>query len=325
MPSEAAQISIDASRQPVVVIRDGEVFANSRDVADSFGKRHDNVLRDIDTLVGHASNLRDREFVEVSVPHPTVAGRTDRAFDLTRDGFALLAMGFTGQKALKWKLSYLAAFNAMEAECRRAAKPLPGAQFDLLADYTSRTNAETSRQHALTIKEIGSTRGALLHYLKNSVLGYLSDRFTAMYARDKAILGSQRDLSEEMRATRTDIETVLSLARRAASPEAFIRSEWCDVDDVYCRAGVAQIPRRRFLSASIARSLDAFCKASNRQMDMRSWRHGGRQASYWAAEAVDLWLRQSGDMMIRTHIAKHRKADDVVVPFPSSDSNEILL
>ena len=44
--------------------------------------------------------------------------RPQRGFELTRDGFMLLAMGFTGAKALQFKLAYIAKFNAMEAELR---------------------------------------------------------------------------------------------------------------------------------------------------------------------------------------------------------------
>jgi len=40
-------------------------------------------------------------------------------YEMDRDGFSLLAMGFTGEKALKWKLDYIKAFNAMERELKR--------------------------------------------------------------------------------------------------------------------------------------------------------------------------------------------------------------
>lgn len=43
------------------------------------------------------------------------AGRTQREYIMNRDGFALLAMGFTGQRAIEWKLKYIRVFNAMEA------------------------------------------------------------------------------------------------------------------------------------------------------------------------------------------------------------------
>tara|TARA_R110002110_G_scaffold64680_30_gene178892 strand:+ start:6731 stop:7219 length:489 start_codon:yes stop_codon:yes gene_type:complete len=92
------------------------VFANSRDVADFFGKRHDNVLRAIDAL-DCSAYFRDLHF-EFS-PY-TVEGqtRTYPAFDMTKDGFTLLVMGYTGQKAMEFKLRYIKRFNEMEATLR---------------------------------------------------------------------------------------------------------------------------------------------------------------------------------------------------------------
>jgi Rha family phage regulatory protein len=72
---------------------------NSRDVAEMFEKQHAHVLRDIDALRGHDPNLDDGNsgwFREIRTEHPTIAGRMDRSFDLTRDGFTLLAMDRTG-------------------------------------------------------------------------------------------------------------------------------------------------------------------------------------------------------------------------------------
>lgn len=90
-------------------MKDGKVFANSRDVAAYFGKRHDNVLADIDRLITEGV----LNFQETPYQHPQ-NGQTYRAFDMTRDGFTLLAMGFTGKQALQFKLQYIAAFNEME-------------------------------------------------------------------------------------------------------------------------------------------------------------------------------------------------------------------
>jgi Rha family phage regulatory protein len=109
---------IDASRQPVVFIRGGEIFASSRDVALGFDKGHRHVLEAIDNLIKQEPDLGLRNFRQTPYVEPQ-NGQTYRSFDMDRDGFTLLAMGFTGTKALKWKLKYIAAFNAMEAELRR--------------------------------------------------------------------------------------------------------------------------------------------------------------------------------------------------------------
>lgn len=76
----------------MVFDRDGAAYTNSQHVAAYFGKRHDNVLRDIDEIVAHSSDLRNVYFQQVSEDHPTVAGRKIRSFDLTKDGFTLLGV-----------------------------------------------------------------------------------------------------------------------------------------------------------------------------------------------------------------------------------------
>lgn len=101
--------------ESLVSIADGAVLADSRQVADVFGKRHDNVLRDIDGLL-QSSKLRDVQkqwFMETLLPHPTVPGHSIRSFAMTRDGFTLLAFGFTGDEALGWKIKYIDAFNTI--------------------------------------------------------------------------------------------------------------------------------------------------------------------------------------------------------------------
>ncbi|HEH4871411.1 TPA: Rha family transcriptional regulator [Campylobacter coli] len=101
------------------------VFCTSMDIARVFGKRHDHVLRDIENIlndlreIGTSYELPNfREVVRISkTTNPKNGKPVNRKipmYNLTRDGFSLLAMGFTGKKALKWKMSFLDAFNQME-------------------------------------------------------------------------------------------------------------------------------------------------------------------------------------------------------------------
>lgn len=103
---------------PVVSLIDGRAVTTSLEVARIFGKRHDRVLEAIRNLLtvlppDHVPNFRE-------MTHSVAIGkggtRQDPAYHITRDGFTLLAMGFTGKKALTFKLAYIAAFNRMEAE-----------------------------------------------------------------------------------------------------------------------------------------------------------------------------------------------------------------
>ena len=91
--------------------RDGEVWANSRDVAETFGKQNKNVNQTIANLIAENSAVKNM-FVESQ--YKSSRGRMETEYWVTRDGFSLLAMGFTGKKAIQWKLKYIEAFNAME-------------------------------------------------------------------------------------------------------------------------------------------------------------------------------------------------------------------
>ncbi|MCR2064684.1 Rha family transcriptional regulator [Campylobacter helveticus] len=104
---------------------ENKTFCTSLDIARVFGKRHDHVLRDIENLLKDlreigASNelLNFGEVVRISKTTNPKSGklvnRKMPMYKITRDGFSLLAMGFTGKKALQWKIAFIDAFNTME-------------------------------------------------------------------------------------------------------------------------------------------------------------------------------------------------------------------
>lgn len=92
------------------------MVVRSTEIAKHFGKRHSHVLADIDRLVRQASSHGRKYCTELFVESSFVneRSRTYREFLMTRDGFSLLAMGFTGVEAFQWKLKYIDAFNQME-------------------------------------------------------------------------------------------------------------------------------------------------------------------------------------------------------------------
>lgn len=102
------------------------ITTSSRTVAEVFEKEHRSVLASIDSLLEKKPELRVHNFMQSSVKAkmPTGGEREYRAFEMDRDGFTLLAMGFTGEKALDWKLAYIEAFNAMEAELSKRSTAL---------------------------------------------------------------------------------------------------------------------------------------------------------------------------------------------------------
>lgn len=106
---------------PEIFVRDRQALCSSLDVAAHFGKRHKNILRDIECLKNESSKEFSRLNFEPS-DYLSDRGKIYPAYNMTRDGFVLLVMGFTGGEALRWKIAYLEAFNRMETQLAEAAR-----------------------------------------------------------------------------------------------------------------------------------------------------------------------------------------------------------
>lgn len=104
----------------------GEVTANSREVAERFEKRHSDVLEKIVKLEGEIQPTENSARYFQASEYVDLKGETRKEYLLTRDGFSLIVMGFTGKKALEWKLKYIEAFNKMEEVIKdQTIKALP--------------------------------------------------------------------------------------------------------------------------------------------------------------------------------------------------------
>jgi len=96
--------------QANTVLISDQLTTTSQIVAEKFGKQHKDVLRKIETLdVPDDFNQRNFALVE----YTDSKGERRPSYTLTRDGFALLVMGFTGKRAMGWKIKFLEAFNLM--------------------------------------------------------------------------------------------------------------------------------------------------------------------------------------------------------------------
>lgn len=95
----------------LVTLYKNQLVTDSRQVAEHFGKQHKHVIEAIENIKAENSALTQM-FYETSYTAGT--GKHYKMYLMNRDGFSLLVMGFTGAKALEWKLKFLEAFNAME-------------------------------------------------------------------------------------------------------------------------------------------------------------------------------------------------------------------
>ncbi len=110
------------SNAPVIInnvevnlnIKENKVFINSLDLAKVFNKNHRHILQT-------TKNQPQNDFTEsnfILSTYKDKKGELRPCYNLTRDAFSLLVMGFTGQKAYKWKIEFIKAFNEMEKRLR---------------------------------------------------------------------------------------------------------------------------------------------------------------------------------------------------------------
>lgn len=101
----------------LVYLKNDAAVCDSLQVAEKFGKRHDKLIAEIRRMYGELIGKRSPQnggakfFFESTYEN---RGKHYPMFLMTRDGFSLLVMGFTGKNALEWKLQYIRAFNQME-------------------------------------------------------------------------------------------------------------------------------------------------------------------------------------------------------------------
>lgn len=159
----------------LVEIINEEVVTTSKQVAEVFGKRHTHVLRDIENIMKNDSTQNWAQYF-IEDKYRDASGKQNKIFIMNRDGFTLLAMGFTGSKAMEFKLQYIEAFNRMEAELKSnnqfgdfAKLPLDqqllqiaGVQSQRLDDIEARVNdiEDNRRIDSDESKAIGSAVGA---------------------------------------------------------------------------------------------------------------------------------------------------------------------
>lgn len=127
----------------LVVMKNKKAVTSSLQVSETFGKNHQHILEAIDNLTVENSTVKNM-FADGT--YVNSRGRTYRQIYMNRDGFTLLAMGFTGDKALQFKLQYIEAFNKMEATLKRVPEKKldPALQAELAI-----TNAKTRQANAL--------------------------------------------------------------------------------------------------------------------------------------------------------------------------------
>lgn len=155
---------LSAKESGLVKSNKGQVVTTSVKVAEYFGKNHRDVTRSIKELLTSAQFCAHL-FIESE--YPDNYGRMQPMYLMNRDGFSLLAMGFTGAKALEFKLAYINAFNEMEEklrnnQCTKYAERIVKKQIKEFNQSLQETLAIGRKKH-------GSIYGGMIPYGKEEV------------------------------------------------------------------------------------------------------------------------------------------------------------
>ena len=149
----------------LVVIQNNQIVVSSKDIADHFGKQHKDVLENIHNILA-AENSATKFYQETTYQN---RGKYYKEYLMNRDGFSLLAMGFTGKKALQWKLKYIEAFNEMEETLKQGYLEEPVNPSELHCKTYKGVPVITIGDFAEIVKR---NRTSILWHLKDKGLPY---------------------------------------------------------------------------------------------------------------------------------------------------------
>lgn len=205
-----------AHDNPFLRVKGGQVVTTSLDIAEKFGKDHGKILLRIRELGKSENGLTSVDFCRTNFRPTSYTDDQNRKqphFEITRDGFSFLVMGFTGKKATEWKIKYIAAFNAMEQvisrqantawqELRRQGKTTRLDETDTIKEFVEYATRQGSTKASWYYKHITAATHKALFIIKdrssqpfrdmldNMQLSFLN---TAEYVARNAIMDGMRD------------------------------------------------------------------------------------------------------------------------------------
>lgn len=193
----------------LVEIKNNRVVVSSLQIAEHFDKEHKNVLRLLSSLLSSANKQRlSKHFFKSNYKDET--GKNNTMYLMDRDGFSLLAMGFTGDKALKWKLDFIDAFNAMEQEIQHKeyqASLAKSSENELLrkkVEQLKKDKFDISIQVDLAIRERRNLETEL--EIQEKVINNIKKAYIEKFEKDKNnITNTEMDEWNKMRLAQLEV------------------------------------------------------------------------------------------------------------------------
>lgn len=169
----------------LVFLKKDEALTDSLTVSEMFGKRHNNVMRAIDNLIVTMLKNEQRKTQKMFIPSRRKFddGQFHRIYLMNRDGFSLLVMGFTGEKAFEWKLKYIEAFNMMEKVIQEKTT-LAWSETRQFGQITRKAECDTLKRLVEYAKSQGSQHADKLY----TVYSKLANTSSGIKNRDEATI-----------------------------------------------------------------------------------------------------------------------------------------
>ena len=174
----------------LVYLKNDEAVCDSLQVAEKFGKRHDNVLQAIDNLLETLLKIEEPSKLFIASKRKADDGQYHRMYLMNRDGFSLLVMGFTGKEALEWKLQYIRAFNQMENFIREKSTQM-WIETRKAGKFTRKAETDTIQKLVEYAKEQGSSHAEMLYMTYSK----LANKMAGINKRDEVTVMQLNNLS----------------------------------------------------------------------------------------------------------------------------------
>lgn len=177
----------------LVYLKNDEAVCDSLQVAEKFGKRHDKLIAEIRRMYGELIGKRGVQnggakfFFESTYEN---RGKRYPMFLMTRDGFSLLVMGFTGKEALEWKLQYIRAFNQMENFIREKSTQM-WIETRKAGKLTRKAETDTIQKLVEYAKGQGSSHAEMLYMTYTR----LANKMAGINKKDEATVMQLNNLS----------------------------------------------------------------------------------------------------------------------------------
>lgn len=196
---------------PNVFIHDGKAVTTSQAVATYFIKRHERVLDKIRNL-DCSPEFTEHNFVLSEYTDST--GRKLPMYEMTKDGFVFLVMGFTGKKAAAFKEAYIAEFNRMETE---------------LTGQTEQNG--TQKTHTVTLTDEELCQLCWLWKITNDFRNSAAAIHPALEELGSKFTGRFYDMANERSYTlNTSRQALIRMTAGIEAPDNI--SNWCVLPDI---------------------------------------------------------------------------------------------